>query len=295
MSKKDRENRGNPTWLKWAVTLFIAYAIFINYSGRQQQKDGAVLGGNQQKAAENTAFVSADFGTYTLPKGITIGGDVAGGGDEARCGQTATLSYSAILPDGKVIENDNGKDITLQVGVPQEDKPWAAAIPGIKKGGVRQINVLSSLYYDKDKREKLGLSESDFVNYKVEVTKITPQSSEDSITFQATDRVVGSGEIASCGMIADVHIRLWGADGKKYYDSKDGENAAPLTLNVGGSDYFYGLDRGLLGMKKGGQRTLIVPPAFAVLGSAEKNPFKDVIHTDTMLVAEVTLLDVRWK
>lgn len=296
MAEKNKEPRGNPSWLKWMVTLFIAYAIFMNYQERKDHQNDSVLGVVQQKPAENSTSVSADFGTYTLPKGITIGGDVAGVGDEARCGQTATLNYEGTLPDGKAIKGENEKNIPLHVGLPDSAKPWATAVPGMKKGGVRQIKVLSGLYYDEAKRKELGIAESDNLNYKIEVSNITPQSPLDAIPFQATDRIIGNGEVANCGMIADVALRLWGADGTVYYDSrKANADASPITFHIGKSEIFYGLDRGLLGMKKGGQRSLIVPPAFAIASENAQNPLKDVLKKDAVALVEVELLDVRWK
>ena len=296
MAEKNKEPKGNPSWLKWVVTLFIAYAIFMNYQERKDHKNDTVLGVAQQKPLENSAYVSADFGTYTLPKGISIGGDVAGGGDEARCGQTAVLSYDGTLPNGKAVEGESGKDLSLHVGLPDAAKPWASAVPGMKKGGVRQIKVLSPLRYDEEKRKALGLGDTDALTYKVEIGEITPQSSLDAVPFQATDRVMGNGEIANCGMVADVHLRLWDGNGKIYYDSRNAaKDSKPLSLHVGRSEYFYGLDRGLLGMKKGGQRTLIVPPAFAVASDTKDNPLKDVLKKDRVALVEVELVDVRWK
>ncbi len=296
MADKNRESRGNPSWLKWVVTLFIAYAIFMNYQERKDHKNDTVLNVAQAKPSENSAYVSADFGSYTLPKGISIGGDVTGDGNEARCGQTATLSYAGTLPNGKALDGEDGKATVLQVGLPDDLKPWASAVPGMKKGGVRQIKVLAPLRYDEAKRKALGLAETDALNYKVEISAITPESPVDAIPFQATDRVAGNGEIANCGMVADVHLRLWAPDGTSYYDSRTAQKGGkPLSLHVGRAEVFYGLDRGLLGMKKGGQRTLVVPPAFAVPAAGKDNPLKDVLKKDQVGLVEVELMDVRWK
>jgi FKBP-type peptidyl-prolyl cis-trans isomerase len=291
----DKTPKGNPTWLKWAVMLFIAYAIFINYSERKAQKDGAVLGVAQEKPAEDKAFAKADLGGYTLPKGVVIGGDVTGSGDAASCGQSATVTYSATSPDGKPLQGEAGEKILLSVGIEDAEKPWVAAVTGMQAGGVRQVQLLAPLRYDQKKREELALKESDMLTYKVELEALRPSSPAEVIAFQATDRVVGIGNVANCGAITDIHVRLFGMDGKPYYNSRKRTDAKPLTMQLGRVEYFYGLDRGLLGMMKGGQRTLIIPPEFALAAGAANNPFKDVLPTKSVVIAEVELLDVRWK
>jgi FKBP-type peptidyl-prolyl cis-trans isomerase len=287
--------KGNPAWLKWAVMPFIAYAIFVTYNERKAQKDHAVLGVTQAKPLENTAFTKADMGSFNLPKGVLIGGDVAGSGDAASCGQLATLTYSALLPNGKPLPSEVGEKISIPVGLTDTDKPWASAVTGMQTGGVRQVQVLASLRYDEKKRDELALKQTDVLAYKVSLEALSPISPPEVIAFQATDRVVGIGETANCGMMADVHVRLFGENGKIYYDSHSRTDAKPLTLQLGKAEYFYGLDRGLLGMMKGGQRTLIIPPEFAAAGGGASNPFKDVLPSNRLIIAEVSLVDVRWK
>jgi FKBP-type peptidyl-prolyl cis-trans isomerase FkpA len=290
-----KEYKGNPTWLKWAVTLFIGFVLYNQYVDRKAQKDDSVLNVSQDKPLENQAFAKADMGKYALPSGIIVGGDVAGSGDVASCGQVATVTYSASLPNGTVLQSEAGDKIHIPVGLEDAEKPWVAAVTGMQSGGVRQVQVLASVRYDEKKRTEMALKESDVLAYKVELEALTPSSPSEVIGFQATDRVVGSGNVANCGMMAEVHVRLFAMDGKPYYDSRSRTDAKPLTVHLGKAEYFYGLDRGLLGMTQGGQRTLIIPPEFAIAGGAENNPFKDVLPAKSMVIAEVELLDVRWK
>jgi FKBP-type peptidyl-prolyl cis-trans isomerase FkpA len=294
--KKDRAT--NPTWLKLAVMLFIGYAIFINYTERQERKttDSPVLGVTAQQAGENPAVGAADFGSYILPKEVTIGGDIAGSGEEASCGQTATLTYSATNASGTALEGEAGKDVALQVGMPHADKPWAAALVGMRQGGVRQVNLPATARYDEAERSALKLMEGETLRYKVELSNLTPQSSAEHISFQATDRFVGQGEVVTCGAVAELHVRVWGEDGKPSYDSRESvKDGKPLTLEVGSAELLYGLDRGVLGMRVGGQRTLLIPPAFATLGKGDGNPLKEAILKDSMLVAEILLVGVKNK
>ncbi len=289
---KDKKPAGNPAWLKWLVMLFIGYAIFVNYTERKERP--SVLGATQNQEANDT-FSKADFGQYILPSGITIGGDVEGSGEDARCGQTAILIYDEVLPEHATERGVIDHHMTLHVGLNDGSTPWAVAIPGMMPEGVRNIKVLAGKRYNEDELSRLGLNANDTINYKIEMLEVKPASDPDHIRFQATDRVVGHGETVSCGLIADVHVTLWAPDGTQRFDTRTYKDGTPLSLRVGESTYFYGLDRGLLHMRKYGQRTLIIPPAYATLTEKEDNPFTGVISPDEMVIAEVTVLDVRWE
>jgi FKBP-type peptidyl-prolyl cis-trans isomerase len=76
------------------------------------------------------------------------------------------------------------------------------------------------------------------------------------------DHVVGDGEEAVNGMTVEMHYTGWlWEDGKrsKKFDSSRDRNE-PFSFPLGAGRVIKGWDEGILGMKVGGKRELIIPP-----------------------------------
>jgi FKBP-type peptidyl-prolyl cis-trans isomerase FkpA len=123
-----------------------------------------------------------------------------------------------------------------------------------------------------------------------------PTSSPDSgvTTLQITDVKAGTGVQATNGRILTVNYTGWlystsAADhhGSKFDSSRD-PGKQPFSFTLGVNQVIAGWDQGLLGMRVGGQRTLIIPPS---LGYGSRGTTG--IPGNSTLVFDVELLDVR--
>jgi len=96
----------------------------------------------------------------------------------------------------------------------------------------------------------------------------------------------GDGASARDGCAVVVHYTGWLTDGRKFDSSR--ERGEPFGFNLGRGDVIAGWDEGVAGMRVGGQRKLVVPPAlgYGAWGAG------DVIPPDATLVFEVELLAV---
>lgn len=102
---------------------------------------------------------------------------------------------------------------------------------------------------------------------------------------QITDMKPGQGTVAvEAGDIVTVHYKGTLADGKVFDESK---GKAPFAFKIGVKDVIDGWDKGVLGMKVGGVRRLVIPPSLAY-GDKDLG----VIPPNSTLTFEIELLRV---
>ena len=101
----------------------------------------------------------------------------------------------------------------------------------------------------------------------------------------------GTGALAEPGKAVAVHYTGWlyidGGKGAKFDSSRD--RGQPFVFTLGLGEVILGWDEGVAGMKVGGKRTLIVPPA-AGYGD---NGAGDTIPPGATLIFDVELLAVQ--
>jgi FKBP-type peptidyl-prolyl cis-trans isomerase len=272
-----------PFWLKWLVLGFIMYAGYLHFTG----KDGQSLGPNGRGSDGFVTAAPANLTTSPTEPGIAVPNDILGTGDPAVCGQTATVRLKGRRSDGQPLALPDASS-SVAVGVSAPDQPWMQALPGMRAGGVREI-ALGGRVLTPEQRTALKLEESESFSVMLTLESLTPTIAPGELTFLATDLQNGTGEIARCGRTATLHLTLWGADGKVRYSSR--EAGAPLTLVIGQSPFFYGLDRTLVNMRAGGVRRAVVPPAFLAAPTTKDAPALE-FPRDQVLIADVQLLTV---
>jgi FKBP-type peptidyl-prolyl cis-trans isomerase len=74
------------------------------------------------------------------------------------------------------------------------------------------------------------------------------------------DATVGAGAAAHAGQTVSVHYSGWLTDGTLFDTSLNG---SPYSFVLGGGTVIKGWDEGLVGMRVGGRRRLIIPPSLA--------------------------------
>lgn len=79
--------------------------------------------------------------------------------------------------------------------------------------------------------------------------------------FWYTDIAAGQGDVAEPGRTVRVHYTGWLPDGKKFDSSRD--RGEPFAFTLGAGQVITGWDEGVKGMKVGGRRKLVLPPAMA--------------------------------
>lgn len=110
-------------------------------------------------------------------------------------------------------------------------------------------------------------------------------------SLQISDSVVGTGATAASGNTLTVNYTGWLYDASaaqnrgKQFDSSLGR--APFSFTLGAGQVIAGWDQGLVGMKVGGKRTLIIPSS---LGYGASGASGGLIPPNTALVFDVELI-----
>jgi peptidylprolyl isomerase len=102
------------------------------------------------------------------------------------------------------------------------------------------------------------------------------------------DLIEGSGAGAKAGDQVTVQYVGVGFDSRKEFDAS-WDRGEPFSFQLGAEEVIPGWDQGLVGMKAGGQRQLVVPAELAY-GEAG---FPPAIGPNETLVFVVDLLDVK--
>lgn len=101
-----------------------------------------------------------------------------------------------------------------------------------------------------------------------------------------TDLKLGQGDVADTGKVLVVSYSGWLENGVKFDSSIDDR---PFTFRLGAGDAIKGWDEGLMGMRVGGKRRLVIPPE---LGFG-KQGVGSVVPPNAVLIYEFELLAVR--
>jgi FKBP-type peptidyl-prolyl cis-trans isomerase FkpA len=116
----------------------------------------------------------------------------------------------------------------------------------------------------------------------------SPTSPTVDVPYSQTDLRSGSGAEATSGKQASVNYTLWLYDSTKAEQKGMMMQTGPYAFQVGGGQVIKGWDTGVVGMKVGGLRRLVIPPSLAY-GSAGNGP----IPGNATLIFEIELLGVQ--
>ena len=114
------------------------------------------------------------------------------------------------------------------------------------------------------------------------------------MALQKTDLTPGNGAEIKSGQTALVHYTGWlyesGAPdhkGKQFDSSLGGE---PFEFQLGAGHVIPGWDQGVVGMKEGGKRNLVIPPD---MGYGARGAGQGLIPPGATLVFDVELVEIR--
>ncbi len=241
-----------------------------------------------QDSGENNKLITTDSGLqYEIIK--------MGTGDKPLSTDKVEVHYHGTLDDGTVFDSsvDRGETVTFPLN--RVIKGWTEGLQLMPVGSKFKFIIPPNLGYGS--RPIGSIPPNSTLIFEVELFNVEKPFVDKDFNLPAEektlesglrylDHIVGTGEAAVAGKEVVVHYSGYLADGTKFDSSHD--RGTPFVFVLDQGRVIKGWDEGVAGMKKGGKRTLIIPPD---LGYGERGA-GGVIPPNATLMFEVELLDI---
>lgn len=200
---------------------------------------------------------------------------IAGTGATANTGDLVNVHYLGVFADGVEFDAswDRGADpFQFVLGDGMVIEGWDDGVVGMQVGGRRALQIPFDQAYGAEGRPPSIPEAADliFVVDLLKVTERTPAEDAPVIDLPAeltgdletTDLIEGTGPEFSPGDNGDLHFVLMAYNTELVLETSY-DRGFPVPVDVGVGALFPGFDEGLLGMKVGGRRLLVIPPDLA--------------------------------
>ncbi len=238
-------------------------------------------------------------GAITTDSGLQYLEMVAGSGKAPIKGDIVTMNLIGSLPDGTEFTNTANEEgpIKAIIGRDQLLPGWEEGMALMKPGGKAKMVLTPEQAFGEQGYGIIPPNTPIILDVEllsVEKPPIPTSVEEGDLTttesgLQYTDLISGTGETVEDGSLVTTHFTIWvqGEAGDDFLFSSEGSD--PMSFAVGrGDTVFPGWDEGMLNMKSGGKRLLIIPPDLA-FGETGANG----IPANATLIMEVELEEVR--
>lgn len=234
-----------------------------------------------------------------LEAGLQVDDTEIGSGDPAQRDDILTIHFTGYLSDGEVFESTYDYDNPIDVVVGAGQLPirgWDEGMLGMREGGKRTLTIPSELAAGEH-----GMGEfippNEDLTMEIELLNIsTPpeqweypedelETTESGLQYYIHEE--GSGDPPSEGDAVTVHYTGFLKEDGTYFDSSVMRDD-PFEFPVGTGQVIEGWDEGVLMMREGEKRTLIIPPelGYGASGAGQSIP------PNATLVFDIEMLNI---
>lgn len=302
--------------IRWslAASFFALTLLFAACGGDEPTPEPAVAPTEAPAAAaEPTATTPAEQPTAetqnTLPtvegtstktdSGLEVIEIAVGTGDSPKAGDIVSVHYTGWLENGTKFDSsvDRGQPLSFPLGQGMVIPGWDEGIALLKVGGKSRLIIPAELGYGAGGAGSVIPPNSTLI-FDVELVAVRAGAPAAATEVQESDYIttasglkyydfkVGDGAEAQAGKIVTVDYTGWLQEGGKFDSSLD--RGQPFQFLIGQGQVIPGWDEGVMGMKVGGKRQLVVPAELGYGAAGAGN----VIPPNATLVFEVELLNV---
>jgi peptidylprolyl isomerase len=224
-----------------------------------------------------------------------------GAGEMPNNGEVVSVHYTGWLLDGTQFDTSTDREVpfTFALGQGMVIAGWDEGIGLIKVGGRGRLIIPSELGYGSAGAGELIPPDATLV-FEVELVDILPGVPEAPTAVDESDYIVsesglkyfdfveGAGPSLKADQQAVVHYTGWTEDGTIIDSSLT--RGQPAVFIVGVGQIIPGWDEGLLSMKAGGKRQLVIPPELAY---GETGAGGGLVPPNATLIFEIELIEFR--
>ena len=274
------------------ITIIVGSAVFFSFdkSGAEKMKNkkGVDKMDNNSKDETGKEITTSSGLKYEIIK--------LGDGEKPEATDKVEVHYHGTLEDGTVFDSSVERGQTITFGLNQVIKGWTEGLQLMPIGSKFKFTIPPELGYGD--RDMGSIPPNSTLIFEVELFDIKKPFIDTDFSIPAEEVVLdsglrylehiqGEGETTKSGNTVIVHYSGFLSDGRKFDSSHD--RGRPFNFTLGENRVIKGWEEGLLNMKKGAKRTLIIPPELAY-GSRGAG---GVIPPDATLVFEVELVDFK--
>ena len=190
-----------------------------------------------------------------------------GDGEKPQATDKVTVHYKGTLEDGTVFDSSYDRNETITFGLDRVITGWTEGLQLMPVGSKFKFIIPPELGYGS--RNIGSIPPNSTLIFEVELFDIKKPFVDTDFNLPAEEialesglryleHVTGGGAKAVVGNTVKVHYSGYLTDGTKFDSSHDRGQPYPVTL--GQNRVIKGWEEGLLGMKEGSKRTLIIPP-----------------------------------
>lgn len=271
--KKKKKPEQAPKWFIWLMGGFVAYAILTNLlTDKVAEVQRQTLSGEEEKAAKS----ETEYFNYPAVSGVGVAGreddkrtlfasDIeTGQGKPVDCWYRVTVDYRLYDRNGKLLDDSekDGKQQSFTVGKGEVPLAMERGVMGMKEGSKRAVTAHPSQLFDKTGFYHSTMGEGDYGGYILTLKEmVRPDNLPLSdLGLRIYDDKLGEGKLAQCTDKVRIKLHGWLAgSGESLWKDRE---LPGIKLRVGEGVAPYAVERGVMGMKVGGKRTLIVPPGY---------------------------------
>ena len=247
------------------IIIITGSAIYFSFdrSGADKMKNKGAI-----EKMENNPSTSDKIGEkITTASGLKYEIIKLGNGEKPEATDKVEVHYHGTLEDGTVFDSSVDRGETITFGLNQVIKGWTEGLQLMPIGSKFKFIVPPELGYGD--RSIGSIPPNSTLIFEVELFNIVKPFIDKDFSIPTEEinlesglryleHIKGNGEITKVGDIVIVHYSGFLSDGRKFDSSHD--RGKPFNFTLGEGRVIKGWEEGLLNMKKGAKRTLIIPP-----------------------------------
>jgi len=273
------------------------FMLVLVYSQASDKIEEDKIVSNQSN--ENFSFQNSTEGGTLIKTASGLQYEIIkmGDGEKPNATDKVEVHYHGTLEDGTVFDSSVDRGQTISFPLNRVIKGWTEGVQLMPVGSKFKFIIPPELAYGERGAGGIIPPNATLI-FEVELFSIEKPfidtdfslPTEEKILdsgLRYLDHIIGNSESIKSGQEAIVHYSGYLADGTKFDSSHD--KGSPFSFPLGQGRVIKGWDEGIVGMKKGGKRTLIIPPE---LGYGERGA-GGVIPPNAILMFEVELVDFK--